>query len=272
MSSVSASATGLVFDAGRLERLGVVVGRGDQQAAWAEVGASSGEDGKQVNLRRHVGDGVVDEDGVKRLAEPDGPHVPDVVGDAGIQRSSECESIASDRSTAVASNTAVSWRRWARSPYRRCRPSKVGLLSAKTKCSPKHAYLMGPTGTLETTASRLAGVIYRQTQKLLSMVWLLIISLLGRCSAEDHVGTRHPRERLQIGDRMIGHGIGVASCASPIRAVNPYTGDTKLIGWSNVVVQTLRNVQPSFLFNCHPRSGRRRSCADWACSSGLARQ
>ena len=78
-------AIGLVFDAGRFERVGVVVGRSDQQAAWAEVGARRREDGQQVGLRGHVGDCVVDEDGSERLTQPDGQHVPDVVDDAGVQ-------------------------------------------------------------------------------------------------------------------------------------------------------------------------------------------
>ena len=42
------------------------------------------EDGQPVSLRRHVADGIVDKDGVERLAEPDGPHVANVVGIAGV--------------------------------------------------------------------------------------------------------------------------------------------------------------------------------------------
>ena len=43
------------------------------------------EDGQPVSLRRHVAYGIVDKDGVERLAEPDGPHVTNVVGNAGVQ-------------------------------------------------------------------------------------------------------------------------------------------------------------------------------------------
>ena len=43
------------------------------------------EDGQPVSLRRHVANGIVDKDGVERLAEPDGPHVANVVGNAGVQ-------------------------------------------------------------------------------------------------------------------------------------------------------------------------------------------
>ena len=43
------------------------------------------EDGQPVSLRRHVANGTVDKDGVERLAEPDGPHVANVVGNAGVQ-------------------------------------------------------------------------------------------------------------------------------------------------------------------------------------------
>ena len=76
-------------------------------------------------------------------------------------------------------------------------------------------------------------------------------STRGRGSCRTH----RPRKCLQIGDSVIGNSIGVASCATTISSVYPYTGDAEVIGWSNVVVQALRNVQPLFRFNCHPRSG-----------------
>ena len=43
------------------------------------------EDGQEVSLRRHVVDGVVDEDSIERLAEPNGSHVADMMGDAWVQ-------------------------------------------------------------------------------------------------------------------------------------------------------------------------------------------
>ena len=82
-----------------------------------------------------------------------------------------------------------------------------------------------------------------------------IISLMGRSSAEYHVGYAIRASDSRSGTVWLGTAAEWRVCASPVSAVNPYTGDTKLIGWSNVVVQTLRNVQPSFLFNCHPRTG-----------------
>ena len=84
-------ADGLVLDQGWVERFRVVVRGDDQQAAGAEMGAGRGEDGEQIGFLRHVGDGVVDEDGVERLAEANGPHVSDVVGDAGIEPPRVCD-------------------------------------------------------------------------------------------------------------------------------------------------------------------------------------
>ena len=131
-------------------------------------------------------------------------------------------------------------------------PAAPFWTSSKARCLPlwwTGAALSRPRhpGLPESFAGRL--------KYLLSIAWLLIVPLLGRSSAEYHVGHAIRASVSRSGTVKLGTASEWRVSASPVSAVNPYTGDTKLIGWSDVVVQTLRDVQPSILFNCHPRTG-----------------
>jgi hypothetical protein len=74
-----------------VELLAVTVGGRDEDAARLEMGGGGFEGREQIGLGEHVGDGVVDDDGIEGAAEAHGAHVADMEIHAGKALAAQVE-------------------------------------------------------------------------------------------------------------------------------------------------------------------------------------